>query len=407
MIEQIKLRLSKDTIHFLRESFEDIKERARAIYAIDFLSFVKNSSKTSSEKITYENKKGILSALRTRLSTSVNGQKDPTKDILQKLHSLGIIVLLKDDLNEYGKPVWEMHVEQNFQDYSWYSFTEEDPEFSFLKKLKEKNLQKRQNRHKDASIKISEKYIEDLGKVAPTLAEIMIQRNEGKEIPTETSIGRTGRIYTTYTNLPKKFRKLLTDSSGNTLQEIDIASSQCSFLLGFLRNLKTLSKENVIELEKLEHIQKEYSWHTYFSEVLKNQGINISRDLMKPLIFKFIFGDFNQHEKAFLKKETEEALKESNLNPKETWNAVIQHFQESFPTIYNLLKNLSFSFKLKNTTKNLHKLSTNTTPQQIHQKITNKIIKKYIWIPHSIKIKHKKLSIIPTIPNTHTKNPIA
>lgn len=402
--KKIKLKISRDTIKLLRDSFIDVEERARAMIIIDFLSY---ADKTF-DKIAYPNKKGVLAYIRKRLCTSVNGQKDPAKDILQKLQKLGIIVIVKGHSNRYNKEVWEFSIDDNFQDYSWNTFREDDEEIDFLRTLSKKYLEKSIKRHKDDSIILPEPALEELKQTNQELATIISKRIDGECIPTVTSVGKTGRIYTFYTNLKKSIRNQLMGFDGEKLEEIDLSSSQCSFLIGFLRNLKTLSPEQIKELDALDILQNAYSWHTHFSKILNLQGIKISRDLMKPLIFKFIFSNYDLHDKGFFKNEVKETFKNAGIDINLAWNTLLSHFQETYPNVYILLRNVSNSFRLKGTSlaatlQNIESLWLKNVISSLNRHFKNVYDFQYITLHDSVIVSRKYIRDVKSVLNEVSK----
>ena len=106
---------------------------------------------------------------------------------------------------------------------------------------------------------------------------------------------KTGRIYNTYTHIPKEFRKLLTTKSGDKLTELDFKNSQF-LILAFMFNLATsegLANINNLYVNPILNNNKEVIENNLYNN---NNSVYVLQDVCKieskQLINDIIQGDF-------------------------------------------------------------------------------------------------------------------
>lgn len=328
------LKISKFCVEQLRfsELFLDDARRGQAISIIDSLSdFVDG-------KLVYPLKSTMIKHFRDTVCS--NDLK--LKEILIDLEFIGIINVRNDRLTQYKKPKWELQISKLYQTQDWYTFTEKMPEFQMIDKLKKRKVQKRKLIWNDDRLVIDEKYLKFIEEDDCTnreLIELMRKRNAGENVQSETMKSKVGRYYGIYSNLKREYRKFIKDANtGEFLIEIDNKASQISFLLAYLEiiNKTTNSEAFRLELDELKEIQRIDSFHDYFSKAI-NSKTNIDRDSIKPLVFKFMFGSFSNHDNPYFNQEVKDEFNKRNYDIKLVWNTFVNIFKTQFPETYRIL----------------------------------------------------------------------
>lgn len=337
------LKIDKEIIRELRQSDLSIKDRSYSLLILDRLV------KRNHGKLEYPERKNLITSFRN----SICNNHETIHRLLNFLNDLGLIVFYKDaERNEYNKPKYSAQIDQNFHTNNWYTLTENDIELKYIKAITEKKSGNRIKRQNDSQIGFPQYVLETIKDQYPTYYELFSRKNDGEYLPTEVMKGNTGREYSLYTNMKRDIRKELIDlNTGKKLVNIDITSCQISLALGFIREcFKKPSKQLTEELEILESIQSTISFHTYFEKILLENGINVSRECIKPLVFKMLFGNFNLHDKNYFKKELIEKFEGNGFNIELIWEHFISEFKSRFSNVYFCLRHLSNNAEKKGTT---------------------------------------------------------
>lgn len=345
----VKLKLSKEIIEKLRESiwFENIKDRAIALLICDML--VNYDGNT----LNYPAKNNMLTVFKKYIC------KDSTKIklIIERLFKMHLICLDKTEINLWKKPLWNLQIREEYQNGEWYNFSENDSEYNLLAKIKNRNRKKHQSKWNDGFILLPET---DFENVSSDALEIFERRHFGEVVKSRIKkTAKSGRLFGIYTNMPGDLRKKLIDGyTGNQLAEIDLKASQVSFVLSFMRN-KSENHINETEIKKelaeLNAIQKESSFHDYFLNLILNNGLKldleIDRDSIKPLIFKFLFGNFAKHDDLpYFAKEIKELFDYKHYDLLKVWHLFISIVKVQFPYFYNFMAETTYKIKKKNDT---------------------------------------------------------
>ena len=327
------LKISRSCVHQLRfsELFLDDARRGLAILIIDSLSDYVDG------KLVYPLKSTMIKHFRDTICS--NDLK--LKGILIDLEFIGCIVIRNDRLTQYKKPKWELQISKLYQTQDWYTFTDDMPEFQMIDKLKKRKIAKRKRIWNDDKLVIDEKYLKFMEDefVNTELIELMRKRNSGVYVQSETMKSKVGRFYGIYSNIKREYRKFIKDSNtGEYLIEIDNKASQISFLLSYLEiiNKTTNSETFRLELDELKEIQRTISFHDYFSNAI-NSKTNIDRDTIKPLVFKFMFGSFDNHDNPYFNREVKDEFNKRNYNIELVWNTFVTIFKRQFPETYRIL----------------------------------------------------------------------
>lgn len=328
------LKVSKYCVNALRTSelfLDDIK-RSRAVLILDLLTDYING------KMIYPVKDKLMKYIRENICS--NDTK--LKQIIIDLETAGMILFKNDRLTKYKRPLWQLQITKEYQNNLWYTFAEEMPEFNTINKIKTRMIKNQQAIWNDDKLTLDEKYLTYLQEEHSNnyFIEFMRQRNDGNFIQSETKKSQVGRFYGIYSNIKREYRKYIKDANtGNYLMEIDNKASQISFLLSYLEivNAKTNSDRFRLELDELKEIQREDSFHDYFAKAI-NTKTPIDRNTIKPLIFKFVFGNITNHNSKHFNKEIQEEFKQKNYDIELVWEYLVSIFRTQFPETYRILQ---------------------------------------------------------------------
>lgn len=308
----------------------------------DMIYICHNLTSYNDKESNFNNVVG-LSRITSRL---INCNTQRGKLLLNQLQCLGLIVY-KNERKNYQNPsqkVNEAQIEQNYHiKNSWHSFMEDNEITERLLRIKSK---KKKSKVKDNFIilKNLEKFKsdEDAMKTCPKFLENMELKHLGLDINSETHSSTNSRIYNIYSNLKKEYRNELQTVDGKKLFEIDFSSSQFSILISEMR--KSTKETATIglneELTRLEEIIKENGIYQEFIKICQDQSEYINRKIVKVLVLKFMFSHPGNRSKNLFSKELSETAIEENVNLKNCWEIINQHFHEQYPNFMKYLNGM-------------------------------------------------------------------
>lgn len=343
---EIITKIDKILLEELRQTELPIKYRAYSIKILDEL--IQKNSKN--KQLEYSPVKKLIKRLRMNVCST----SDTIHYVLNFLKNRNFILFFQSEQkNQYGKKDYSAQIEQNYHNQDWYTFTENDEEYEYLKRVTTKKEINRTKRHNDVNIGLLENDLELIKATHPNVYQTLKERLDGLYIRTPVKKGLCGREYSMYTNLPKSIRASLVDlNTGDKLESIDITACQISLALGLIKNTfsKNATKELLQEIDSLENIQRTISFHTFFQKILESNGVNVSRDCIKPLVFKMLFGNFNQHNLNVFKNGMKEEFEQNGFNLELIWKTFLNEFRLRFSNVYDCLNYLSKKATENNTT---------------------------------------------------------
>jgi hypothetical protein len=340
----IKTKLDKGIVEELRRIDLPIKFRAYCIKILDELIIWKNGI------LEYNPVKKLIKRLKSKVC-STHGTIHFLLNILRQKNL--ILFFQSEYKNQYGKFDYSAQIEQNFHNQEWYTFSEDDEEFEYLKRTSAKKENNRINRQNDAGIGLLENDLEKIKDTHPNVYQIMKDRLDGIYVRTPTKKGICGREYSIFTSMKKDIRECLVNlNTGEELESIDITACQISLALGLIKNtfIKNASPELLQEIDSLENIQSTISFHTYFQNLLQQKNVNVSRNCIKPLVFKMLFGNFALHDLNVFNKDLKEEFEENGFDIEHIWKTFIFEFRSIFPNVYRCLNYLSKKAEKNSTT---------------------------------------------------------
>ena len=352
-------RISSRIVDILRTKIPNAWDRARVI------SIFHELSREDDGAWTYLPMKGIKNYLRERI---VPNHKQ-LNTILDVMKTLGLICLDNTEKNHFGTVVSNMQIELQFQDSSFYTFTENHSETKYLKKIVPKTQKVMESRWNDGQITLPQDVLDtldpDFDNVSEDFKALMQKRILGEDVKSVVSRAKCGRFFGTFSTLPSHIRDLLIDNNtGNRLACIDNKASQISFLVAYLRNnTKRSAKDSMkSELDKLEQIQTSSSFHDFLTSSINSKShtskeeeerdtpymCDISRNAIKKLVMKLLFGDWRWHDNAelfsktisktdkvkFFSKEVVEHFENNGWDILDVWIECVNCFKENFQSIY-------------------------------------------------------------------------
>lgn len=336
MQEDFKLRVSKEIVDIISESRYSHIDKADMIYICHNL-------------ISYNDKKSEFKNIigLTRIGNKlINCKTNRIKTLLNQLQFLGLIVY-KNEKKNYVNPsqkVNEAQIDSNFHlTDSWHTFTEEN---EITRRLYRTLKKKKKSQVKDNLIILPniEKFKLDSESVKrnPKFLENMELRHLGIDIDSDTNSSSNSRIYNIYSNIKKEYRNELQTVDGNKLFEIDFSSSQFSILVSEMRKSakKTGTIEFKNELKQLEQIISGNGIYQEFIKVCEDQLEYINKKIAKVLVLKFMFSHPGNRSKNLFSKELSEAAIEENVNLKECWQIINEHFHEHYPNFMKYLNGM-------------------------------------------------------------------
>ena len=340
----IKTKLDKEIVEELRKTDLPIKFRAYCIKILDELVIWKNGI------LEYNPVKKLIKRLKSKICST----HKTIHFLLNFLRQKNLILFFQSEYkNQYGKFEYSAQIEQNFHNQEWYTFSENDEEFEYLKRNISKKDNNRINRQNDAGIGLLENDLEKIKDSHPNVYQTLRDRLDGIYVRTPTKKGSGGREYSMYTTMERDIRESLVDlNTGEKLESIDITACQISLALGLIKNtfIKNASQELLQEIDSLENIQSTISFHTYFQNLLIKKNVNVSRNCIKPLVFKMLFGNFALHDLNVFNKDLKEEFEENGFNIELIWKTFIFEFRSIFPNIYRCLNYLSKKAEKNSTT---------------------------------------------------------
>ena len=349
------LRISQSTVEFLRYNVKSAEDRARMISIMNVLCHETSGS------WDYTAKRNIKNYLRENIIPN----QIKLNNILEEMKTLGLICLDCKEISYWKKPVYTMQIELNFQDKSFYTFKPEHSESLFLAEIELRKIKVKANRWNDGQITLPRSIlnsIEPSTNISKDFIELMRRRQEGEDVKSVVSRSKCGRYFSTFSNIPKEIRNQLIDNNtGYNLGCLDNKASQVSFLISYLRNCtrNTAKNEMINELDRLEEIQITSSFHDFLtSEINKSQYV--TREAIKMLVMKLLFGDWRLHDLAVLYsktaskdeqlkifgKEAVQCFEDNKWNIIEVWNLCVMCFKYNFPNVYQYMIGI---MKRKNT----------------------------------------------------------
>ena len=340
---QFVTKIDSILLEELRQTNLPIKFRVYAIKLLDELIQKK-------DKLEYSPVKSLIK----RMKVKVCATHSTIHYILNYLKENQFILFFQSEQkNQYGKNDYSAQIEQNYHNQDYYTFTEKDVEYEYLKRSTTKKEIKRTKRHNDVNIGLLENDLERIKQSHPNVYQTLKERLDGLYIRTPVKKGMCGREYSMYTNLPKSIRASLVDlNTGGKLESIDITACQISLALGLIKNTfsENATPELIEEINTLENIQRTISFHTFFQKILESNGVNVSRDCIKPLVFKMLFGNFNQHKLNVFKNGMKEEFQEKGFDVEIIWQTFLEEFKLRFSNVYKCLNYLSKKADMNNTT---------------------------------------------------------
>lgn len=340
----IKTKLDKEIVEELRKIDLPIKFRAYCIKILDELVIWKNGI------LEYNPVKKLIKRLKSKICST----HKTIHFLLNFLRQKNLILFFQSEYkNQYGKFEYSAQIEQNFHNQEWYTFSENDEEFEYLKRNISKKDNNRINRQNDAGIGLLKDDLEKIKDSHPNVYQTLRDRLDGIYVRTPTKKGLCRREYSMYTTMERDIRESLVDlNTGEKLESIDITACQISLALGLIKNtfIKNASQELLQEIDSLENIQSTISFHTYFQNLLIKKNVNVSRNCIKPLVFKMLFGNFALHDLNVFNKDLKEEFEENGFNIELIWKTFIFEFRSIFPNIYRCLNYLSKKAEKNSTT---------------------------------------------------------
>lgn len=356
-----KLKINKITVDYIKSLGRSHQDNARMFSIMDMLTTAKpiedKRTDTVKYEITYKSHAGVKEYIRKHFAAN----HFKLEEILSLMTDKGLLVCDYKEKNHYNASMLTVIIDSNFQIPGVYTFTENDGEYKYLMKIKQKELTIKQNIWNDGRIGLLR---EDLDAVQDHIknnpkesyyqslknyVDILTRRLEGEDINSTVIKTRCGRYYSAFSSFPSELRKKLVDlETGIELACIDNKASQVSFLISVIagETKNTASQTMRAELEYLKRIQIESSFHDFMSEEL-----SVSREVIKKLIMKLLFGDWRMHDQAMLYSQhvsTENKLKffdpdtvrffeEENLNIIDVWNNMVICFKKHFGEVYRYM----------------------------------------------------------------------